>query len=187
MVGNSYSQSNKTSFSLDQINGEVLVTVQIHSGNFCNGIQLLRSADSINFEVVGTIQGYCGNISETVTYNFTDSEPITNQKSYYQANLVGLESTEIKSILVLDFDGEPFKLTSNPVTQTSTLYFNNAPNKEVTLQLVSTEGKVAYTATGTDNYFDINATDYQNGLYIFSVIDSDNKVLANGKVLIRAQ
>ena len=177
----------KASFSVDQINGEVLLTVTIFSGNFCNGIDFQRSADSINFETIGSIQGYCGNISEAVTYSWTDEDPIVNQKSYYRARLVGLSDTEIRSILVLDFEGENFRLTTNPITEVSSLFFNNPPNKEVTFTMYNLNGQVAYEKTGIGNYFDITANEHENGVYLFSVKDTDGKELASGKLMISNQ
>lgn len=176
---------NKSSFSIDQINGEVLLTVSIHSGNFCNGINLMRSEDSLNWEVIGVIAGYCGSISETVTYNYTDEDPILNKTSYYRADLNGLESTEVRSILVLDFEGKEYILTTNPVTAISYIYFNNAPNSEVTLNLYTYNGQIAHSETTTDAQFEINASEHQNGTYIFTIQDDQGNKLATGRVMIR--
>ena len=176
---------NKSSFSAKEINGEVFLTVSIHSGNFCNGISLMRSEDSLNWEEIGLIAGYCGSISETVTYNFTDEDPIKNKTSYYRAVLNGLGATETRSVLVLDFDGSNYILTTNPVTDISYLYFNNAPNNEVTLSLYSYNGQVAYSETTTDAQFELHANNHQNGTYIFLIQDDEGNKLATGRLMIR--
>lgn len=174
----------KSSFSVDHINNEVLLSISIHSGNFCNGIKILRSKDSINFEEIGYIGGYCGNLNETVTYTFSDTDPILNQTSYYKAELVGLTTTAIRSVFVLDFGGDDFKLSANPITTTATLYFKNAPNSEVTLTIYDLEGKAVRRQVGSGSYFEINANDYVDGVYIFSVTTAGGKKVASGKLFI---
>lgn len=180
----SHAQTVKSSFQLNELNGEVLISITIYSGNICNGIEIWRSSDSVSFEVVGTIAGYCGSVSETLNYSFVDENPITNQKSYYKLSLVGLDDTEAKSILVLDFEKENYKITSNPVTSKGFIYFKNTPNSEFTLNLIGLNGQRAYTFAGQGNSFEIEASQYENGTYIFLIENQKGDRLASGKLVI---
>ena len=74
--------------SIDYSQGNVLLAWTIKSGSVCNGIQIYRSTDSLNFVIIENIDGACGDLASSVTYTYTDSEPINNKINYFKFELV---------------------------------------------------------------------------------------------------
>ncbi|UKN03220.1 T9SS type A sorting domain-containing protein [Paracrocinitomix mangrovi] len=184
LTGISYSQSLKSTFKINQLNGEVHLSLTIHSGNTCNGLTIYRSKDSLNFESIGVIDGYCGSLTESITYNFTDENPIVNQVSYYRFELMGLESSEIKSIKVIDLEGKNFKIWPNPISDTATIYFNNDLQKEIAFNVYDLSGKLVYSLNTSSSEIPIDTSEFVNGTFIFVIRDEDKEV-AKGKFIVQ--
>lgn len=173
----------KSSFSLEHINHQVLINITINSGNLCNGIKILRSTDSINFDHIGTIPGYCGNLNETVSYSYNDLDPVKNQKSYYQLELVGLETTKIQSILVIDLTKSHTKIWPHPISDVSRLYFENKGQEDIILKIFSLSGELVQEQFSQNSFIDITASSLNNGIYIYQLY-RDNIPEASGKLII---
>ena len=182
LLGISGFTQNKSSFSLNQVNGQVHINIVISSGNLCNGIKVFRSTDSLNFNQIGFIPGYCGNLLETVSYNYTDTDPIKNQISYYKLEL-GLESSNIQSILVVDLSKGKYKVWPNPIQESGILYFENDQQKEAIISLFSLKGNLVKQIITTTSSVQINSGLLQSGTYVFS-IEKNNEQPIIGKLII---
>lgn len=156
----------------------------LSSGSVCFGLSIQRSTDSINFETVGQIPGICGSLNTPVQYQYLDQTPPLNQKLYYRLSYNGLGQSHIVSLLVHSFAGDKYKIYPQPVVTTSTLIFSNPKSESCTLEVYNIEGKIVATEQSSSNEFQINAEDWNSGLYQFLIRDPQSKNLIRGKFLV---
>lgn len=171
-------------FSIDQTNGKVLLRWSIKSGNTCNGIEIYRSTDSITFQEIGDIQGTCGSSNYSVSYEFTDQEPIKNSKSYYRIKLGGNGYSQILSIEVIDVSSNQYLLRPNPITETGRIYFQNSNNSEFIFYVSDLMGNIVYSETIHSDFIEIKTDTFEPGHYLFIIQSTSKNITIKGKFQI---
>jgi hypothetical protein len=165
-------------------NRQVLLSWTIEQGSTCNGIAITRSSDSLNFTEIGDIEGVCGSISEPVNYSFTDINPITNRKNYYRLELGDVGSSKIISIEVIALNNEGFYAFPNPGTLNTRIYFSNAQLQRAELELFSVNGSKTSEIFSDQDFFDVDLTGFNAGLYLFLIYTQNNKPVS-GKIVVQ--
>lgn len=167
-----------------EFNGKVLVSWAIKQGNTCNGVQVLRSSDSVNFTQIGSIEGICGSTAEEIQYSFTDLNPIVNSVNYYRLSLGGVGFSWIISTEVIDVGETNYLLSPNPITEESTLYFNNDSGKLLTISFYNVHGKLSTELFTTSESQRLNEINLESGLYYFTITENNSDSVVKGKLLV---
>ena len=165
-------------------NGQVLLSWTIEQGSTCNGIAITRSSDSLNFTQIGDIEGICGSLSEPVNYSFADISPVANRKNYYRLELGDVGSSEIISIEVVALNEEGYYAFPNPGTLSTRIYFSNKQLKRAELKLFNVNGSKTSEIFSQQDFFDIDLTGLNAGLYLFLIYTQYNNPVS-GKILVQ--
>lgn len=186
-VGLAFSQRNPVldNFSLFNNNGKIFLSWTIASGSTCNGIQILRSVDGKQFYEIGNIAGVCGNSSSPSQYDFTDTTPVKNSINYYRLELGGSGSSQILSVEIIDITNGGYQIRSNPIRTSAKIYFDNNSKKLHQLLLFNTTGLHTITLSSKEDFFLLNSSNFINGCYVFTILDSENTMKAKGKFIIQ--
>ncbi len=171
-------------FTATEFNGKVLLTWAIVQGETCNGVEILHSVDSVNFTPIGSIEGICGSTAASISYDFTDVDPIENEVNYYRLHLGGAGFSKIVSTEVLDLSGANFLLRPNPVVDFSELIFSNNTAATFELNVLSAQGKMVYEDQTNGELFVIDALDFDQGVYYFSIRKEGEAPKIKGKFII---
>ncbi len=156
-------------FSVTEYYGKVYLNWTISSGSTCNGIQVYRSVDKISYSTIGDIPGVCGNNSFAQAYSFIDANPIKNGFSYYFIQLGGNGNSEVLQIQVIDVTANGYQVRPNPVIDESKIYFSNRKSGSFQLALYNPFGVQIKTFSTTNDYFEIDASELPNGIYLFLI------------------
>ncbi|MEJ6636850.1 MAG: T9SS type A sorting domain-containing protein [Crocinitomicaceae bacterium] len=178
------SQTILDEFSIDYSQGNVLLAWTIKSGSVCNGIQIYRGTDSLSFQLIENIDGVCGDLASSVSYTFTDHEPINNKTNYYKLGL-GSQESEVIGIEVISIPSNSYLLRPNPVSGKSDLYFDNSNNHEVHLRIFDDFGSVIFKDQTNSNRFILDSTHVSSGMYYFTLENKQNNNVINGRVLFQ--
>lgn len=175
---------NYSDFSLNAIDDKVLVSITIDSGSICQGIQLEYSTDSISFSQIDEVEGVCGSSSISKSYSFLHTEPLKNEKNYYQLVFGVSQKTEIRSIYiryVLPGEVQVFPMPSNG---SFSVYFSNPSNAKANWKIIDREGKVFFeTNTVNSDHIELNKNNFLSGLYFVQIID-ENQNKSTGKFTV---
>lgn len=172
-------------FKASEIQGKVLLTWQITSGNTCDGIQIYRGTDSTQLNLVGEILGICGSVTEPIDYSFVD-ETLTKNATYYYRLEFGTQGfSKIITITVNSIISGTSQVRPNPIYSTGKIFFSKPNDKPNTLRLYNKFGQVVLEKTTTDNFFDINAVALKNGIYVYTITTDASIVLAKEKLLVQ--
>lgn len=177
-------------FSGETISGKVLLSWTVKSGQTCNGIRIYRSEDSLTYIEIGDIQGVCGNLGFSVDYTFEDNDPFKNQVNYYRLDLGGVELTHSIAVEVIEVGQNDYYLKANPLVEQTKLYFRNSTEQTRYLTIVNLNGQIIDQKETIADYFILNASDYENGLFYFTIstrkleVNSDQSV--KGKFMVVA-
>lgn len=171
-------------FSVSNNNGSVFLSWTLTAGSTCNGIQIYRSINGTQFYEIGNIAGSCGSSSSAVRYDFTDSDPVKNSVNYYRLALGSSETSEIISLEIIDIETVGYHIRPNPVSATSKIYFDN--NNELHhLILYTTAGIYCSTISSREDFFNLLATYIENGIYLFTISDSESRIKIKGKLVVQ--
>lgn len=162
-------------FSATEFNGKVLLTWSVTQGNTCNGIKVLRGLDTLNYTQIGSIEGICGSTIESISYQFTDVNPVVNQTNYYRLSLGGIGFSYPVNVEVFDTGEEKYIVAPNPVYAESELIFDNENQEEVTLTFFNENGAIILEKTTTEQSVKINRAEFEQGVYFF-VLKSNGKL-----------
>ncbi|MBK9477393.1 MAG: T9SS type A sorting domain-containing protein [Bacteroidetes bacterium] len=171
-------------FSISTTDGKVFLNWSIVSGATCNGIQIYRSADTSNFSQIGEIPGVCGSASFEQFYNYTDYHPLKNQLNYYRLELGSLEYSQTVSIEVIDIEYGGYQIRPQPANTAAKIYFENNNKQEYDFSLFDLKGQKLLTASGKEDYFALNTTDVQSGLYFFTISNPGKPQVIKGKLMV---
>ena len=171
-------------FRIAESDYKVLLQWIIREGNTCDGVRVYRSADSIFFEEIGRIEGVCGSPYSAVAYDFTDSVPLLNRKSFYRLELGNLGISETLSIMLVDFSANNYRVVPHPATSGSRIYFQNPRNQQHQLHFFSANGKTEAKLLTTDAFFALSATKLRAGMHLFIIKNERGLVVASGSLLI---
>lgn len=171
-------------FDVELLNEKVYLDFTIKSGNTCNGIGVLRSTDSTNFDQIYKFNGICGSSSISIDYNYTDVTPEKNKVNYYQLDLADFGFSSVKSILVIDLNSESYFLKGNPLINESILYFNNPNQSVVELKIINHTGKSVYSQITKENFFHLERSVFESGIYYFEIRREGGQGPIYGKVIV---
>ncbi|MCB0403094.1 MAG: T9SS type A sorting domain-containing protein [Flavobacteriales bacterium] len=166
-------------FNVYEHRGTVYINCTVATGNTCNGIDVMRSTDSLSFIQVGHISGICGSISEPVTYNFTDENPVRNATNFYKLQMGGVGYSHVLSVEIIDTKAFGFQIRPNPANEQVTIFIDNDFEEEHKLEVYSMSGRKMVSTTSRTNEFKVNTTSFRSGIYFFQV----RSAVTNGDVL----
>lgn len=175
---------NYSDFSLNDLDGNVLVSITIDSGSICQGIQLEYSTDSINFNQIDEIEGVCGSSSESKSYSFLHTEPLKNENNHYRLVFGVSQRTEIRSIYIRYVLPGEIQVFPMPSTGVFSVYFSNPSNAKANWKIINNEGKVFFeTNTVNSDHIELNKTNFLSGLYFVQITD-ENQNKSTGKFTV---
>jgi len=172
-------------FYISENEGDVYLSWSIIAGSSCNGIQIYRSTDSINFSQIGEIAGVCGSVNFEQLYDFTDNNPVKNKANYYRLQLGNQGLSQIVSIEIIDIESSDYQIRPNPTNAETKIYFDNNNKREYELSVFKFNGIKILSATVKDDFFILNTSELQSGLYLFTISASGNLPTAKGKLLVQ--
>jgi len=172
-------------FQANVRNGQVFLNWTIIQGSTCNGINIMRSIDSLNFFEIGDIEGVCGSLLEPVNYNFTDRKPFANRKNFYRLELGDVGSSKIITIEVISLNDEGFYVFPNPVDITTRIYFTNSRFQIAELKLFNINGAMGQQLFSQDDFFDLDLSGFNAGMYFFLIYTQDNSSPLSGKIIVQ--
>ncbi|MFL2564283.1 MAG: T9SS type A sorting domain-containing protein [Parvicellaceae bacterium] len=183
----SFSQNGNLSLdnlNIFEYNSQVYVDVTISSGNTCNGIKLLRSSDSVYYEEIAFIDGVCGFSSSPSSYSLIDPYPILNSYNYYKILFGSNTYSTTYQILILNFEKNNYQIWPNPVSDMTTIYFQNPQSKLYSFNLFNISGKKLLSVSTIEDKYNLNCKNYNSGIYFFTLSQSNNQTLYSGKLII---
>ncbi|PKP50117.1 MAG: hypothetical protein CVT92_14700 [Bacteroidetes bacterium HGW-Bacteroidetes-1] len=172
-------------FTINKNGGKIYLNWVITSGNTCDGTIIYRSDDMINFTQIGHISGICGSSYSPVPYDFIDENPLKNQRNYYRLELGNNGFSEIVSLESIDFENKGYQVRPNPVITHAKIYFENKELENHQLKLYNQSGFLVSVASSSNNYFEVNAINLQNGIYIFTIFKAGKLAVIKGRLLIQ--
>ena len=181
-LGFSQSDSILADFNVVQNNGKVYLSWVIKEGRTCNGTQIFRSADSFQFIKIGEIVGVCGSSTEPVPYNFTDDNPIKNSVNYYRLELGSYGTSQIVSVEIIDIANDGYQIRPNPASTKTKIYFDNNSKQLHHFSLFDVNGFYCTSLSAKDDFLDYDVTHLPNGIYFFTILNSENILKAKGKL-----
>lgn len=172
-------------FSAEHVSGKVLLSWTVKGGSTCNGIAIFRSTDSLNFYEIGDIQGVCGNLGYPVNYTFTDDAPVANKVNYYRLELGSSETTYPIGVEVIDVGLANYYLKQNPIITEALIYFRNSNNSFTDMLIYDNSGILIKKLSTIDDFFRIDAAEFQSGMYYFTISNSSSEQLIPGRFIIQ--
>ena len=171
-------------FFASEKEGEVILSWEIVAGSTCNGIQIYRSTDGLSFSQIGDIPGICGNISFAQDYIFTDLNGVKNKTNFYKLRLGSNGYSPVISVEIIDIDKNGYLIRPNPITESSRIYFSNETFTESLISIYDLKGIVVYSNITQNDFFSIDGSHFNSGIYIFSISVSGNLSKIKGKLVI---
>lgn len=172
-------------FYISDSEGDVYLNWSIIAGSTCNGIQIYRSTDSISFSQIGEIAGVCGSVGFEQPYDFTDNNPVKNKVNYYRLELGNQGFSQILSVEIIDIESNGYQIRPHPANSETVIYFDNNTKQEQQLTLYNMNGIVVFTTITNEDFFQLNTSLLQSGLYLFTISLSGNLPTAQGKLLVQ--
>ena len=169
-------------FLVAQVEETVFLRWTITAGNTCEDTHIERSADGIAYERIGLIGGICGSPDQAITYEFTDTMPLINRKSYYRLELGFYGYSSPQSVEIFILDDNNYLLAPNPFTTYTQLRFENGSGEEYQLRITDMQGRIVMESATRDDFFIIKRGDLSQGVFIFRVTNS-GKALFRGKLM----
>lgn len=171
-------------FSISKNDGRVLLNWVTRPGSTCDGVDVMRSTDSISFETIYHIPGICGGPNSALSYSYLDEHPVANYRNFYRLGLGSSGTTSVRAIEVVDLGNSGHQVRPNPVVATSKIYFDNGGRGVCQLTLVSQAGVVVGQWETREEFFEVQATDFEPGMYFLRIQDADGKALAKGRLVV---
>ncbi len=171
-------------FYASEQNGVVILSWEIIAGSTCNGIQIFRSTDDLNYVQINDIPGICGNISFAQDYIFEDINAVKNKTNFYKLKLGTSGYSPVISVEIIDINTSGYQIRPNPVRENSKIYFTNETNSESLITIYDFKGAEVYTNRTQNNYFDIDGSLFNSGIYIFTISIPENRSITTGKLVI---
>ncbi|MBK9524473.1 MAG: T9SS type A sorting domain-containing protein [Bacteroidetes bacterium] len=173
-----------TKFNGTAYNNQVYLSWEIGQGSTCNGIGVMRSVDSVSFVEIGSIEGVCGSTSEPQSYTFTDLTPQSNRTNYYRLNLGGLAFSSVLKIHVQQIGESGYEIRQNASTGNQVFLFENPSHQKRQFELFSVSGKLVFSQSGTDDFFEIETKSLGSGVYFFSISGREDARIISGKTIV---
>jgi hypothetical protein len=159
-----------------QTNG-ILVRWVIKGGDQCNGTRVFRATAQGHFELIYDIPGICGSSTKDETYQYFDSNPISNNYNTYRLEMGYQGFTEPITVFYEDFGNAEHKVFSDFQTNSQRILFTNDFNRDALLQVFDSTGRAVYSESGTDNDFLIQPSNLKPGIYIYQISGVSEKTM----------
>lgn len=172
-------------FAASENKGKVFLSWTIEQGYTCNNINIYHSNDNTNFTRIGEIFGICGSVSESLKYNFTDESPKNNSVNYYKLSFGDIDESHVISIRVISIASNSYAVHPNPILDIGKIYFNKPKNEAYELEIYQMNGAKVYSSISENDHFNINLSDTNSGVYIFTISSIEGIVNTNGKLIFR--
>ncbi len=151
-----------------------------------NRFEIERSVNGINFTKIATVAP--GNQpNATQTYEHTDVN-LPKAKYFYRVRQVdndGKSSTSLTAFITISSEGVNWILLSNPVTDYTTIQFNNSASN-VEMQIANANGKIIYSHTlqsvQANTTEKISVSGFAKGIYFITI--QMNGVVEHKKLIV---
>ena len=164
--------------------GVIQLAWRMSAGLTCNGIQIQRSLDGENFQDIGDIQGVCGSPDVAISYTFTDDNPVSNQTNFYRLILGQVGQSNTISVEFIDLQGTGLQVRPNPIVDTGIIYFENSRGENYVLSIFSVSGLRIDERSTRNDFFEIDLTGQNAGVYPFRIIREDGEREVSGKIVL---
>ncbi len=171
-------------FNATELNGRVFLTWNIKQGNTCNGVKVEHSVDSVNFAEIGSIEGVCGSNSANVAYEFTHHNPTLNAVNYYRLLLGGVGYSWVISEKLVAINELGYTIAPQPITEKSTLYFENPNNKEHRFIVSSLSGGIVHSELSLGEQINLGELKFRSGIYYFELQEVGTSTNVRGKFIV---
>lgn len=159
----------------------VQVKWTIEKGSICNGTKIYRSENGVDYKEIGFIDGICGSNDEPVGYEFADTLPVANKKTYYKLRLGLVQFTPAKEIVFLDANAA-YTLFPNPSKYVAYIHFNSS-GQQHDFQLYDLSGRRVVNLDGVvGNEIKLHRGALPAGLYLFLLQPAQGQI-TTGKIL----
>ncbi|MCO5229711.1 MAG: T9SS type A sorting domain-containing protein [Chitinophagales bacterium] len=132
---------------------------------------VFRAKDAIDFKEIGRVRG-AGNSNIPIDYVYYDLQPLDGYNYYRLAQVDYDGTTEFLGIRMLEFseDNREIQLYPNPSSTNVNIYFSKGVYSQ--LELIDVNSKVLYSLSlaNSDNWKDIDLTNYSAGVYFIRLI-----------------
>lgn len=171
-------------FQGDALNGKIKLSWTIASGSTCNGTEIQHSLDSLNWKKVGQIDGICGDPNQSVSYDFTHSDPQKNSTNYYRLLLGSVQLSNTIALEIIDLGEDNYFVRPNPITHAGTLFFKNDNQLDFQVRFFDKNGQLIQEMQTNSNQLSLHANDFPNGIVYFSIQHMSTRKVIQGKILI---
>jgi hypothetical protein len=171
-------------FTAFEYQGDVYLSWTIGRGNTCNGILVQRSDNNQFFNEIGDIPGICGSIETAQSYNWIDRTPLLNATNYYRLELGAEGPSESVNVEVIALSAQGYQVRPNPIKNDGVIYYRNDSGRPHTLNLYDISGRLIANYAAFGNYFEVDATSLNSGLYLFTIQNEDNSNAIAGKFAV---
>ncbi|MCB9262579.1 MAG: T9SS type A sorting domain-containing protein [Flavobacteriales bacterium] len=130
-------------YGINEQNEHVIIHWRTSAGFTCEDIKVEHGLDSNMLRSIYIYPGICGADTTEESYAYTvGSDFIYNVPNYFRINLGKYGVSKILQITVVSLDSVALKLFPNPITESSTLFFENYSNETATIQIKNVIGKI---------------------------------------------
>lgn len=141
-----------------------------------SGFEIEKSANGQNFTTIGTV--VASNSASGKVYNFTDVNLGAKQAFYRLKQIDFDKKTEYSSVVKIGALSEkvrPYKVLSNPFSNTIEIRFTTINSHSATIQLFDLNGKTIYMknqsiSTGQNESAKIPGTELPAGIYMLRIV-----------------
>lgn len=171
-------------FNIQHRDGIVYLDWIMSSGSVCLGINIEKSEDSISFKEIGNIGGICGNLTKPSTYSFQDENPVLNKKIWYRLTYPGLGQSAPVSIVVINVSKNDYEVFPSPVFGNSKVNFYNPKAELHYIKVLNLSGLEVLNMQTTNEYFEIDASLLDAGIYQFMIYNESFSNTVNGRLVV---
>ncbi len=146
-------------------------------------VQLQQSDDGIHFKLMDQM---IESNSTSSMKNYTLLSNIERIRKNYRAKIITANKNIFSNIIILDNTLIKNKILyfQNPFQHSGVIHFENKNKKEVTIHLVSIDGKVLQKIKTSNNYILLNSSLFKNGTYVIQLF-IEEELLTAEKILIK--
>ena len=129
----------------------VYLTWTLNPGSTCQGTFIERSDDGVDFDTIGIIGGICGDPFTAISYEYLDTLPLVNQRSWYRLQFGNAGPSEVLTTEVIRLREDGVQILRFPNDPQVYLYFTNPANQSFLLRLYTVTGQLVEESTTRNN------------------------------------
>ncbi|MDP2208521.1 MAG: T9SS type A sorting domain-containing protein [Bacteroidota bacterium] len=93
--------------------------------------------------------------------------------------------SQIVSVEIIDIENSGYQIRPNTVSTEAKIYFDNSIKQEHQLTLYNMSGISVFTTTTKEDFFQLNSTLLESGIYLFTISTNGNLPITQGKLLVQ--